>query len=207
MHPKMHKIRVLPYKELITNLLCQCCFCDISVVILFASGSQCGPKKAQISLAFCDGTLSLVQALWMVQLQRSFSIQCFYWVPPLLLFCCSIFNHFYFKLSGIKIAVIKPKIYFLLSNQPLINARCRWCISKFLATNDVKEKRTTFKLHEKYRENKSLVILYYFHDLAVTTKLEETVSVTFRAILIFLFLKSYWYTLHRDITQNSRNNA
>ncbi|XP_063682089.1 transient receptor potential cation channel subfamily V member 5-like [Bolinopsis microptera] len=51
-----------------------------------------------------------------------------------------------------------------------------WCISKFLATKDVKRERITFKLHEKYRENPQLALLYYFHDLAKTTKTEDTVT-------------------------------
>ena len=48
-----------------------------------------------------------------------------------------------------------------------------WCISKFLATKDIKRERVTFKLHEKYRERPELALLYYFHDLAKTTKKTE----------------------------------
>ena len=53
-----------------------------------------------------------------------------------------------------------------------------WCISKFLATKDIKRERVTFKLHEKYRERPELALLYYFHDLAKTTaKTENKVSI------------------------------
>ncbi|XP_063682069.1 transient receptor potential cation channel subfamily A member 1-like isoform X2 [Bolinopsis microptera] len=51
-----------------------------------------------------------------------------------------------------------------------------WCISKFLSTKDIKRDRVTLKLHEKYKEHPQLQLLYYFRDLALTTKVEETVK-------------------------------
>ena len=51
-----------------------------------------------------------------------------------------------------------------------------WCISKFLQTKDIKRERVTLRLHEMYKQQKELALLYYFRDLALTTKVEEQVS-------------------------------
>ncbi|KAL5253744.1 hypothetical protein ACHWQZ_G013496 [Mnemiopsis leidyi] len=51
-----------------------------------------------------------------------------------------------------------------------------WCISKFLQTKDIKRERVTLRLHEMYKQQKELALLYYFRDLALTTRVEDQVK-------------------------------
>ena len=57
-----------------------------------------------------------------------------------------------------------------------------WIILQFMRCQTVDPMRTTLQLHDKYQEQPELQLLYYFRDLAVTTKVEDRIQVNIKLV-------------------------